>query len=137
MNRIYDLEYRGKDAKKSRPFGKGWGLYIAKNVFDAYNATISINTETIVEKNEEVESLINGLLKSINKEHLSEYLTEFQYEAAKKSIGEICKIYNMSHEAECLYINKNSVKNWLNFWANSMNNEEIDYMDFILNKPKA
>lgn len=137
INRIYDYEFRGKEAIKSNPYGLGFGLYIAKNVFDAYNSTISINSESFVENSNEVESLIYSLLKSFNKEHLSEYLTEFQYEAAKKTIGEIGQIYNKNHEIECLYINKTSVKNWLNYWANSMNSENINYIDFILNKPKA
>ena len=134
MNRIFEYGYRGRDATNCNYRGIGSGLYIAKNVYDAYESTLSISSESIVEKNKEVEPLITCLLGSLNKKHLSEYLTEFQYEAARKTIEQICKIYNMNHKAECLYINKTSVKNWLNYWVSTINSENLD---FILNKPKA
>lgn len=136
MNRIFDNGFRGKEVVNN-VMGSGSDLYIAKKVFDAYNSTISITSESIVERNEEVKSATKELIDSLNKEKSLEHLSECQYNAARKTIESICKIYNMNFNSKCHFINENSVKDWLNYWVNSLYSDKNDIIESTSYEPNT
>lgn len=125
MTHIYDYEYRGSTAirhgsisRSEFGLGLGYGLYIAKNVFEAYGSKISITSESIFKKNNEVELLLTSLLDSLHKDKndsiIWEDFTDIDYDAARDIIEEICKIYDMGCDSNFHLIP--DMKRWLYYW---------------------
>lgn len=147
MVHIYDCEYRGRASIRHHSYGLGNGLFIAKKVFETYESTISITSESIYEKNEEVETLIvrlinmyNSIPKNKNNLDVLNALTDIEFDAAKKTIEKICNIYDINYDSKFHYINRSSVAHWIDYWdykKTKFTKEEVKEDAIIFFKPIA